>query len=152
VELIVVIAIMAVLVGVLAPQFIKYVEKARIATDIQNLDQIKTAVETYIVENPVTKEITAFGENGVSTSDDTEQKVSNDVIQKALTDAGLETTVKFKSKNWTGVNITVSEDGQVTVSGEAKYNGTTYDAAGTSAASTVSDDKGSDDNQQGGKE
>ncbi len=35
VELIVVIAIMAVLVGVLAPQFIKYVEKSRESTDIQ---------------------------------------------------------------------------------------------------------------------
>lgn len=36
VELIVVIAIMAVLVGVLAPQFIGYVAKSRQATDIQN--------------------------------------------------------------------------------------------------------------------
>ena len=38
VELIVVIAIMAVLIGVLAPQFIKYVEKSRQTTDIQNID------------------------------------------------------------------------------------------------------------------
>lgn len=36
VELIVVIAIMAVLVGVLAPQFIGYVAKSRQATDVQN--------------------------------------------------------------------------------------------------------------------
>ena len=40
VELIVVIAIMAVLVGVLAPQLIKYVEKSREATDIQTCDNI----------------------------------------------------------------------------------------------------------------
>ncbi len=33
VELIIVIAIMAVLIGVLAPQYIKYVEKSRVSTD-----------------------------------------------------------------------------------------------------------------------
>ena len=40
VELIVVIAIMAVLVGVLAPQFIKLVEKSRMATDVQNIETL----------------------------------------------------------------------------------------------------------------
>ncbi len=50
VELIVVIAIMAVLVGILAPQFIKYVDKSRASTDMQNLQEIKTAVETYFAD------------------------------------------------------------------------------------------------------
>jgi type IV pilus assembly protein PilA len=142
VELIVVIAIMAVLVGVLAPQFIKYVEKARIATDIQNLDQIKTAVETYIVENPVTDEVKLFADDFSTSSSNTEATVSNS-LKAALTDAGLGETVKFKSSKWTGVNITVSDSGQVTVSGTATYNGTTYSAAGTSDTTdtTVSDDK-----------
>ena len=45
VELIVVIAIMAVLVGVLAPQFIKYVEKSRQSTDMQSVQQLKSSVE-----------------------------------------------------------------------------------------------------------
>lgn len=45
VELIVVIAIMAVLVGVLAPQFIKYVENSRQSTDMQNIQHLKTTVE-----------------------------------------------------------------------------------------------------------
>ena len=40
VELIVVIAIMAVLVGVLAPQFIKYVEKSRQSTDMQSVQPV----------------------------------------------------------------------------------------------------------------
>ena len=48
VELIVVIAIMAVLVGVLAPQLIKYVEKSREATDIQTCDNIATALKTIM--------------------------------------------------------------------------------------------------------
>ena len=50
VELIVVIAIMAVLVGILAPQFIKYVDKSRASTDMQNLQEIKAAVETYFAD------------------------------------------------------------------------------------------------------
>lgn len=53
VELIVVIAIMAVLVGVLAPQLIKYVEKSRESTDIQNADTVVTAFRTYAAENDV---------------------------------------------------------------------------------------------------
>ena len=43
VELIIVIAIMAVLVGVLAPQFLKYVERSRKSTDVQNVASIVTA-------------------------------------------------------------------------------------------------------------
>ena len=46
VELIIVIAIMAVLVGVLAPQFLKYVERSRKSTDVQNVASIVTALQT----------------------------------------------------------------------------------------------------------
>ena len=51
VELIIVIAIMAVLIGVLAPQFIKYVERSRESTDLQNIEEIKTAAETYVADH-----------------------------------------------------------------------------------------------------
>lgn len=51
VELIVVIAIMAVLVGVLAPQFIKYVENSRVSTDMQNVQELKTAIEVWAADN-----------------------------------------------------------------------------------------------------
>lgn len=51
VELIIVIAIMAVLIGVLAPQFIKYVERSRESTDLQNIEEIKTAIESYVADN-----------------------------------------------------------------------------------------------------
>ena len=53
VELIIVIAIMAILVGVLAPQFIKYVEQSRESTDISSIDEVKKAVETFVADyNP----------------------------------------------------------------------------------------------------
>lgn len=44
VELIIVIAIMAILVGVMAPQLIKYIEKANVSADTQLLDAVYDAV------------------------------------------------------------------------------------------------------------
>ncbi|MBQ7765973.1 MAG: type II secretion system protein [Lachnospiraceae bacterium] len=43
VELIIVIAIMAILVGLMAPQLIKYIEKTNVSSDIQLCDTIHTA-------------------------------------------------------------------------------------------------------------
>ena len=51
VELIIVIAIMAVLVGVLAPQFLKYVEQSRRSTDIQSASSLQTAFLTAIADS-----------------------------------------------------------------------------------------------------
>ena len=48
VELIIVVAIMAVLVGVLAPQYLQYVEKSRYQTDITMVDEVKNAIEVAI--------------------------------------------------------------------------------------------------------
>lgn len=50
VELIIVIAIMSVLIGLLAPQFIKYVEQSRRSRDIQTADQIREAFLADIAE------------------------------------------------------------------------------------------------------
>lgn len=54
VELIIVIAIMAVLVGVLAPQFIKYVEQSRRSRDITTAQEIREAVLADIADNSLT--------------------------------------------------------------------------------------------------
>ena len=50
VELIVVIAIMAVLIGLLAPQFIKYVERSRMSMDVQNVETLCHAAETFAAD------------------------------------------------------------------------------------------------------
>ena len=50
VELVVVIAIMAVLVGILAPQFIRYVERSRMSIDVQNVSNLCHVVETYAAD------------------------------------------------------------------------------------------------------
>ncbi|RDY32032.1 prepilin-type N-terminal cleavage/methylation domain-containing protein [Lachnotalea glycerini] len=58
VELIIVIAIMAVLVGILAPQYIKYVENSRISADKTTVDQVASAIQTALANETVTAEIT----------------------------------------------------------------------------------------------
>ena len=55
VELIIVIAIMAILIVVLAPQYLKYVERSRNSTDLQNAVTMRTAVETYAADPQATK-------------------------------------------------------------------------------------------------
>ncbi|MFR8844362.1 MAG: type IV pilin protein [Waltera sp.] len=54
VELIIVIAIMAVLVGVLAPQYIKYVEKSRVSADAQQVEEFTGAMTVLASDVDVT--------------------------------------------------------------------------------------------------
>lgn len=51
-ELIIAIAILVILAGLLAPQFTKYIEKARWAKAVQTLDSIYTSLEVAYVEIP----------------------------------------------------------------------------------------------------
>lgn len=113
VELIVVIAIMAVLVGVLAPQLIKYVEKSREATDIQTCDNIATALKTYYADEEGAASVTVtLGKTELGTVADT-----------AVKDAGL-TKAKIKGTKWTGDKITIvynKADGTITYTGDSPY-------------------------------
>ncbi len=64
VELIVVIAIMAVLMGVLAPTLIGNIEKSRESTDLQNLDTIRGAAVTAMANEAAYKDVmAAMGSN-----------------------------------------------------------------------------------------
>ena len=104
VELIIVIAIMAVLVGVLAPQFIKYVESSKQSTDIQNAAEIRAAIEAYVAESAPAKNITvSIASNKITVAD----------AGTALTDVGLSNSTDTKSTGWA--------DGVI-----ATYNVTTY--------------------------
>lgn len=53
VELIVVVAIMAVLVGVLAPAYLKYVESSRVSKDLTNVDEVVRAVEVALADEAI---------------------------------------------------------------------------------------------------
>ena len=53
VELIIVIAIMAILAGVLAPQFIKYIGNSKKSSDIQNAQMIANAISAQLSQDGV---------------------------------------------------------------------------------------------------
>lgn len=65
VELIIVIAIMAVLIGILAPQYLKYVQQSKVSTDIQNAQQIATAINVAIADGSI-KEGEVSGNHGIN--------------------------------------------------------------------------------------
>ncbi len=69
VELIIVIAIMAVLIGVLAPQYLKYVEKSRESADLSNYQEVISALQVYASDSSNTTALTAgtisFAKNAV---------------------------------------------------------------------------------------
>ena len=103
VELIIVIAIMAVLIGVLGPTLYKYVQKSKEATDITNLDTCVSVVQAYYAEEGIPSGgvvITgATGTNFVAAPND------------ALTDANSDKTpVKGP---WT-ITATIAADGSIT--------------------------------------
>ena len=54
VELIIVIAIMAVLIGVLAPQYIKYLDKSKVSADKQLADNLYQAMTTSLLDPDIT--------------------------------------------------------------------------------------------------
>ena len=89
VELIVVIAIMAVLVCVLAPQFIKYVDRSRQSTDLQNVQELKSAIEADIADGKIAADVTITVTGGASGT-----AVSSE------TPAAADATVKLKSSGW----------------------------------------------------
>lgn len=59
VELIIVIAIMAILAGAIAPALIKYIDKSRKSNDVSSAKTIKTAVETALGTESVYETLTA---------------------------------------------------------------------------------------------
>ncbi|HEX3021308.1 MAG TPA: prepilin-type N-terminal cleavage/methylation domain-containing protein, partial [Lachnospiraceae bacterium] len=61
VELIIVIAIMAILVGIIGSQLVPYLERSRAGRDRATLDTIYTAYSTALAENEVTSPRTSDG-------------------------------------------------------------------------------------------
>lgn len=86
VELIIVIAIMAILLVVLAPQYLKYVERSRNSTDLQNATEMVTALQIY-ASDPDAAYQPANGNIKITRNGD--GSVSNDFAKAALKDAGL---------------------------------------------------------------
>jgi len=107
VELIIVIAIMAVLVGVLAPQFLKYVEQSRVQKDesacgeVNNAVKIACSVEEVYDALPDTGDSASYGaSDGVPTFSTAEL---NTELSKSIT-----SFTAFSSKKYKGTNATTT--------------------------------------------
>lgn len=142
VELIVVIAIMAVLVGVLAPTLIRNVEKSRESTDLQNLDSIRQSVVTAVSTEAVAKELDTTNGNVVAYAD-----IKSDAtgLAKALydemsEDSTLGVTMKSAaaSKAANSIQIKITSNGKVSVGVYTTAPTTTTDGAVVSCARTKS--------------
>ena len=68
VELIIVVAIMAVLVGVLAPQYLRYLDKAKQGNDKQMCGELRTAIMTTYLDPEFTNSMSASGTSIASCS------------------------------------------------------------------------------------
>lgn len=108
VELIIVIAIMAILIGVLAPQYIKYVEKSRVSADKDLLDSVYGACTTAASDPELVAPPTS---SDVTSSIDNSNSWGAEVLDTLGATQFSDVTGKLKSKSALANNITVSTDG-----------------------------------------
>lgn len=123
VELIVVIAIMAVLVGVLAPTLIKNVEKSRKSKDDQNLDTVNGAIKTVLAEEGyydllISNEVYISGTGVITIKDDSTTVPTGltNSLSAELTEVIGGSTAKMTSNNYKDKKITFTIDGTGKVS------------------------------------
>ena len=133
VELIVVIAIMAVLIGVLAPVLINNIEKSRESADLQALDSVAGAVQTALATESVYKQVgdtsTAktftYSFGNTTTADgkaDALQKAIDGIVTSDIKEEfKSECITSVKSANNLAIKITI-ENNKTTV---AAYDGDT---------------------------
>ncbi|WP_337540655.1 type II secretion system protein [Suilimivivens sp.] len=119
VELIIVIAIMAILVGVLAPQLLKYVERSRVSADTQVADTVRTAIVTAMLD-PTVDDGSAPSTMSTAediTSIDTSKKFGA-LVEEIMGDTAANVEAKLKSKAYKGQGIKyqVTSNSAVTVS------------------------------------
>ena len=112
VELIIVIAIMAILVGVMAPQLIKYIEKANASADAQLADTVHSAVidaaldpevaTDSSVSIPASTEIVA---SAWTTGGDSFQKAVCEILGVTSTS---QLSASLKSNGASAISVTIS--------------------------------------------
>lgn len=127
VELIIVIAIMAVLIGVLAPQYLRYVERSRVSTDRDNVTAIVSAIQVHGADVDATTQLTD-GLTLTITRTATAVPAASTAIGEALQNAGITGNLQLTNRQtFDNVTITVSVDattGIVTVTPAYTNGGT----------------------------
>ena len=123
VELIIVIAIMAVLIGVLAQQYQSYAEKSRYQTDATMIDNVKNAIEVAISSNEdvytnmptTTTTIIDFTSFNPATPDPIGWNELNTEVTKTIKPADIKLTSKTLTKSGANAKIDIDATGDLIV-------------------------------------
>ena len=126
-ELLVVVAIIAVLVAVSIPIFTSKLEKAREATDVANMRAAKAAAVTAYLSNDDIGDIKAVGNNGITDANKVYYDAEKGILTttKPATGYGKGTTTSGGTANFMGytnstdasgksIQVTVNASGEVT--------------------------------------
>ncbi len=122
VELIIVIAIMAILVGVMAPQLIKYIEKSKVSSDTQAADAVHTAILTAMMDpevvnhtgynsSPVVKNTSGMSVASLARTD----VVGSAALEILGESNGTAVNKRLKSTNATDIKFAVVGNNKVSV-------------------------------------
>ncbi|MBR4514942.1 MAG: prepilin-type N-terminal cleavage/methylation domain-containing protein [Lachnospiraceae bacterium] len=105
VELIIVIAIMAILAGAIAPALIRYIDKSRRSNDVSAAKTIKTAIETTMAKERAYEGLTIGADQSTS---DADSQTINYSTKITVSGQGVETSgsgasiIQFSGDSFTG--------------------------------------------------
>lgn len=112
VELIIVIAIMAILIGVLAPQYMKYVEKSRTSADKDTLDSVYNACTIAAADPDTQKNAPSNNTTNVTITKGSDAEDWGAAVLSTLGEDSISKVyAKLKSKTCKGQTPVVSTDG-----------------------------------------
>ena len=128
VELIIVIAIMAVLMTVLAPQFLRYVEKTRFQKDASAVGELMNATKIALADEDIAQEVTTAAaaaapvkitvdSNGKFSTPDTAPKLQAELVEVMGSNELKFSSKKFKALSSFDITVTLNATNGFTVSG-----------------------------------
>ena len=119
VELIIVIAIMAILAAAIAPALIRYIDKSRKADDVAAAETINTAVNAALANEDAYSELanSMTGTTTVWTGSETSQSALGTTFSREMNDnlGGEAPKVKYKKDSNTTWSVTINSNGKANV-------------------------------------
>ena len=134
VELIIVVAILAILVGLLAPQYTKYVERSRQSADASNLDNIVTAIKVATADGAYDIKDDTY--TIVITSANT--KIYNKTKAEVTSGDLIDALTEYAGKDWSATTLKSSKWTVSAAPANITAPSTTYIAAECIVADTGS--------------
>lgn len=122
VELIIVIAIMAILAGALAPALIKYINKSRVSTDIQTGQTIATAIQTALSNEAGYDCADAMGTGSQTLTGGGNWATGDAFMESVANTVGGKTIPKVKSKKCVAKGAATNTGGNFIFTVDAQKN------------------------------